>query len=256
MKSEKTRFTNNKNDTYYYTLHQQNQQQHHPQTNVFDELSSSSSSSLLYSPSSDFLINSKDRKKRRGVIEKRRRDRINGCLSELKKLVPEAISKETSSKLEKAEILQLTVDYLKELNHKSKDDKFTNECKLLGFRDCVLEVSRYLVQQEGLDSQDPLRLRLLAHLQCFSEQNYYVKVEESQLSQSPLPQQGIDQLGTYPQYVNNSAFVQINITASNSVQSPAWNNSKVANSELNQFYDNQTHQFNSQQQNYWQTRGY
>lgn len=60
------------------------------------------------------------RKKRRGVIEKKRRDRINSSLSELKRLVPTAYEKQGSSKLEKAEILQLTVDHLKTLHAKGK----------------------------------------------------------------------------------------------------------------------------------------
>lgn len=58
------------------------------------------------------------RKKRRGVIEKKRRDRINSSLSELKRLVPSAFEKQGSAKLEKAEILQLTVDHLKMLHSK------------------------------------------------------------------------------------------------------------------------------------------
>ena len=58
------------------------------------------------------------RKKRRGVIEKKRRDRINSSLSELKRLVPSAYEKQGSSKLEKAEILQLTVEHLKNLQSK------------------------------------------------------------------------------------------------------------------------------------------
>lgn len=58
------------------------------------------------------------RKKRRGVIEKKRRDRINSSLSELKRLVPSAYEKQGSAKLEKAEILQLTVDHLKALHSK------------------------------------------------------------------------------------------------------------------------------------------
>lgn len=60
------------------------------------------------------------RKKRRGVIEKKRRDRINSSLSELKRLVPSAFEKQGSAKLEKAEILQLTVDHLKALHSKGK----------------------------------------------------------------------------------------------------------------------------------------
>lgn len=60
------------------------------------------------------------RKKRRGVIEKKRRDRINSSLSELKRLVPSAYEKQGSAKLEKAEILQLTVDHLKTLHAKGE----------------------------------------------------------------------------------------------------------------------------------------
>lgn len=58
------------------------------------------------------------RKKRRGVIEKKRRDKINNSLIELKRLVPSCFEKQGSSKLEKAEILQLTVDHLKTLHAK------------------------------------------------------------------------------------------------------------------------------------------
>lgn len=58
------------------------------------------------------------RKKRRGVIEKKRRDRINTSLSELKRLVPSAFEKQGSAKLEKAEILQMTVDHLKMIHAK------------------------------------------------------------------------------------------------------------------------------------------
>lgn len=60
------------------------------------------------------------RKRRRGIIEKRRRDRINHSLSELRRLVPSAYEKQGSAKLEKAEILQLTVDHLKMLHTKGK----------------------------------------------------------------------------------------------------------------------------------------
>lgn len=60
------------------------------------------------------------RKKRRGVIEKKRRDRINLSLCELKRLVPSAYEKQGSAKLEKAEILQLTVDHLKTMHSKGK----------------------------------------------------------------------------------------------------------------------------------------
>ncbi|CAI5781778.1 hairy enhancer-of-split related with YRPW motif [Podarcis lilfordi] len=50
------------------------------------------------------------------IIEKWRRDRINSSLSELRRLVPTAFEKQGSSKMEKAKILQMTVDHLKMLH--------------------------------------------------------------------------------------------------------------------------------------------
>lgn len=109
------------------------------------------------------------RKKRRGIIEKRRRDRINNSLSELRRLVPTAFEKQGSAKLEKAEILQMTVDHLKMLQSTGGKGYFDTQALALdflslGFRECVTEVSRYLSSVEGLDCSDPLRSRLLSHL--------------------------------------------------------------------------------------------
>ena len=41
---------------------------------------------------------------------------------------------------------------------------------IIGFRECASEVARYLVTIEGMDIQDPMRLRLMSHLQCFAAQ--------------------------------------------------------------------------------------
>ncbi|XP_035534510.1 hairy/enhancer-of-split related with YRPW motif protein 2-like, partial [Morone saxatilis] len=117
------------------------------------------------------------RKKRRGIIEKRRRDRINNSLSELRRLVPTAFEKQGSAKLEKAEILQMTVDHLKVLQATGGKGYFDAHALALdflslGFRECVTEVSRYLSAVEGLDSSDPLRSRLLSHLaSCASQRD-------------------------------------------------------------------------------------
>ncbi|XP_035659154.1 hairy/enhancer-of-split related with YRPW motif protein 1-like [Branchiostoma floridae] len=122
------------------------------------------------SPSQSCQMSS--RKKRRGIIEKRRRDRINNCLAELRRLVPTAFEKQGSAKLEKAEILQMTVDYLKMLAAKgyhAYDDHFI-DYRGIGFRECANEVARYMVTIEGLDIQDPLRIRLMNHLQCIAAQ--------------------------------------------------------------------------------------
>uniref|UniRef100_A0A4W6DGN8 Hes related family bHLH transcription factor with YRPW motif like n=1 Tax=Lates calcarifer TaxID=8187 RepID=A0A4W6DGN8_LATCA len=114
------------------------------------------------------------RKKRRGIIEKRRRDRINHSLSELRRLVPSAFEKQGSSKLEKAEILQMTVDHLKLLHAMGGKGYFDARAlavdyRTLGFRECVGEVVRYLSSLEG-ESPDPIGARLVSHLShCASE---------------------------------------------------------------------------------------
>ncbi|XP_040928913.1 hairy/enhancer-of-split related with YRPW motif-like protein isoform X1 [Betta splendens] len=138
------------------------------------------------------------RKKRRGIIEKRRRDRINHSLSELRRLVPSAFEKQVgrweaemsrcvsgtglsearlvqgSSKLEKAEILQMTVDHLKLLHAMGGKGYFDARAlavdyRTLGFRECVGEVVRYLSSLEG-ESTDPIGARLVSHLShCASE---------------------------------------------------------------------------------------
>ncbi|XP_061771742.1 hairy/enhancer-of-split related with YRPW motif protein 1-like isoform X1 [Nerophis ophidion] len=115
------------------------------------------------------------RKRRRGIIEKRRRDRINNSLSELRRLVPSAFEKQGSAKLEKAEILQMTVDHLKMLHASGGKGFFeaqtlAKDYRSLGFRECLAETARFLSIMEGRDSTDPLRLRLVSHLSNYASQ--------------------------------------------------------------------------------------
>ncbi|KAJ7379042.1 hypothetical protein OS493_018837 [Desmophyllum pertusum] len=128
------------------------------------------------------------------VIEKRRRDRINTSLGELSHLLPAAQSslsngkQQGSGKLEKAEVLELTVDYLKALQGRlagkqDKDiktegekakagvtakDNVDTEIKPVnhfgGYKDCTEEVFRFLVNVEAMDMQQPCFQRLMAHL--------------------------------------------------------------------------------------------
>ncbi|KAL2101919.1 hypothetical protein ACEWY4_003680 [Coilia grayii] len=118
---------------------------------------------------------SQARKRRRGIVEKRRRDRINNSLLELRRLVPSAVEKQSSAKLEKAEILQMTVDHLK-LLHTAGGKGYFNahsvamDYRSLGFRECLAEAARYLSIVEGLDVSDPLQVRLVSHLSSYAPQ--------------------------------------------------------------------------------------
>ncbi|OQR73782.1 hairy/enhancer-of-split related with YRPW motif protein-like [Tropilaelaps mercedesae] len=132
------------------------------------------------------------KKRKRGAIEKKRRDRINNCLNELRRLVPAAFEKQASAKLEKAEILQMTVEHLRGLEAKglgalaNDPQKFAMDYHRVGFRECASEVARYLVAVEGMDIQDPLRLRLLSHLQCYGNQRENAPLPQLSSTGSPL----------------------------------------------------------------------
>ncbi|KAM9676265.1 hairy/enhancer-of-split related with YRPW motif protein 2 isoform 2-T2 [Dama dama] len=80
-----------------------------------------------------------------------------------------------SAKLEKAEILQMTVDHLKMLQATGGKGYFdahalAMDFMSIGFRECLTEVARYLSSVEGLDSSDPLRMRLVSHLSSCASQ--------------------------------------------------------------------------------------
>ncbi|XP_018413049.1 PREDICTED: hairy/enhancer-of-split related with YRPW motif protein 1 isoform X2 [Nanorana parkeri] len=134
------------------------------------------------------------RKRRRGIIEKRRRDRINNSLSELRRLVPSAFEKQVlsqgSAKLEKAEILQMTVDHLKMLHTAGGKGYFdahalAMDYRSLGFRECLAEVARYLSIIEGMDTADPLRVRLVSHLNNYATQREAASSAHSSLGHIP-----------------------------------------------------------------------
>ncbi|XP_007517721.1 hairy and enhancer of split-related protein HELT isoform X2 [Erinaceus europaeus] len=106
------------------------------------------------------------------VIEKRRRDRINHCLTELGKTVPMALAKQSSGKLEKAEILEMTVQYLKALH--SADFPRGREKELLaefanyfhyGYHECMKNLVHYLTTVERMETKDTKYARILAFLQ-------------------------------------------------------------------------------------------
>ncbi|KFW72845.1 Hairy/enhancer-of-split related with YRPW motif-like, partial [Pygoscelis adeliae] len=97
-----------------------------------------------------------------------------------------AANTQGSSKLEKAEILQMTVDHLKMLH--ATGGSFLDaralavDYRSIGFRECLTEVVRYLGVLEGQNAADPIRLRLLSHLN-----NYVAEMEPSPVATSLLP---------------------------------------------------------------------
>ncbi|XP_050700641.1 enhancer of split mbeta protein-like [Eriocheir sinensis] len=108
------------------------------------------------------------RKVMKPMLERKRRARINKCLDELKDLMVGALQSEgeTITKLEKADVLELTVRHLRKLkqhhalaipSHNHAHDKFR-----AGFTHCANEVSRFVTAVPGVDLH--VSTRLLSHL--------------------------------------------------------------------------------------------
>lgn len=109
------------------------------------------------------------RKVMKPMLERKRRARINKCLDELKDLMVGALQSEgeTITKLEKADVLELTVRHLRKLkqhhalaiptHNNNAHDKFR-----AGFTHCANEVSRFVTSVPGVDMH--VSTRLLSHL--------------------------------------------------------------------------------------------
>nr|CDF52136.1 transcription factor [Euperipatoides kanangrensis] len=113
------------------------------------------------------------------IIEKRRRDRINNCLAELSQTVPAAFAKQTSGKLEKAEILEMTVEYLRAIQTSEFGQKINNselfnqelwadmiQHYQSGYNECMKEVFRFMTEVEGVDTNDSRCIRIMSYLQA------------------------------------------------------------------------------------------
>ncbi|CAM9750206.1 unnamed protein product [Lampetra planeri] len=112
---------------------------------------------------------SEHRKSSKPIMEKRRRARINESLGHLKTLILDALKKDSSrhSKLEKADILEMTVKHLRNLQRVQMTAALNTDPSVLGkyragFNECMTEVTRFLSTCEGVNAE--VRTRLLSHL--------------------------------------------------------------------------------------------
>ncbi|XP_071805455.1 transcription factor HES-1-like [Asterias amurensis] len=102
------------------------------------------------------------------MMERKRRARINDSLLQLKSLVFPAIRKEISRqpKMEKADILEMTVRYLKEVQSTSTDGRTSPSAQIsqyhAGYSECLGEASSFLSNCESIDLET--RLRIMNHL--------------------------------------------------------------------------------------------
>ncbi|KAM8973998.1 class E basic helix-loop-helix protein 41 [Pelodytes ibericus] len=122
------------------------------------------------------------------LIEKKRRDRINECIAQLKDLLPEHLKLTTLGHLEKAVVLELTLKHLKGLTslteqqhqkiislqsgERSMKSPIQSDLDAFhsGFQTCAKEVLQYLSGFESWTSRDQRCTQLLNHLHSVSSQ--------------------------------------------------------------------------------------
>ncbi|KAB0795005.1 hypothetical protein PPYR_11844 [Photinus pyralis] len=126
-----------------------------------------------YEPSST-MSKAELRKTHKPIMEKRRRARINHCLNEIKSLILDAMKKDPArhSKLEKADILEMAVKHLQNVQRQQLALAMASDPSVLrkfkaGFNECADEVNRYIGNLDGIDAA--LQQRIATHLsKCIS----------------------------------------------------------------------------------------
>lgn len=89
---------------------------------------------------------------RKPAVEKLRRDRINCSIEQLKMLLKDELkTRQPSSKLEKADILEMAVTYLK--------SKTPGQSYHDGFARCLEETARFLSAHNQLTTEPPAQTR-------------------------------------------------------------------------------------------------
>ncbi|XP_041967278.1 class E basic helix-loop-helix protein 41 [Alosa sapidissima] len=122
------------------------------------------------------------------LIEKKRRDRINECIGQLKDLLPEHLKLTTLGHLEKAVVLELTLKHLNALTavteqqhqkiialqngDRSMKSSFQADLEAFhsGFQACAKEVLQYLSKFENWTTREQRCSQLVSHLHKVSGQ--------------------------------------------------------------------------------------
>ncbi|XP_035244877.1 transcription factor HES-5-like [Anguilla anguilla] len=129
---------------------------------------------LIYSKEHLILTN----KLRKPMVEKMRRDRINSSIEQLKSLLgPAFLQQQPDSKLEKADILEMAVFYLKRQQKQPVSSSSSPVSQ--GYSRCVQEIKHFLSREEVMSQS---QRRLLNHFQNLPSSSDMTK------SQSLLPQ--------------------------------------------------------------------
>ncbi|XP_052866224.1 transcription factor cwo isoform X2 [Anopheles cruzii] len=95
------------------------------------------------------------------IIEKRRRDRMNSCLADLSRLIPQQYMRKGRGRVEKTEIIEMAIRHLKNLqNQECGRESSCAEQYRLGYNECLTEAAKFMLRERG----EELCFRMVAHL--------------------------------------------------------------------------------------------
>ncbi|CAL8095325.1 unnamed protein product [Orchesella dallaii] len=131
------------------------------------------------------------RKVMKPMLERKRRARINRCLDELKELLVGALQAEgeSVSRLEKADVLELTVRHLHKLRRSQQiSESSAGERFRAGFVHCANEVSKYITTLTKTNGPAPVDMtvssRLVGHLeQCINHLESSAQIHHQMMQQ-------------------------------------------------------------------------
>lgn len=95
------------------------------------------------------------------IIEKRRRDRMNSCLADLSRLIPQQYMRKGRGRVEKTEIIEMAIRHLKNLqNQECARESSCAEQYRHGYNDCLTEAAKFMLRERG----EEMCYRMVAHL--------------------------------------------------------------------------------------------
>ncbi|XP_064611909.1 transcription factor HES-4-like [Liolophura sinensis] len=158
-----------------------------------------------------------NRKNNKQIMEKKRRARINSCLSELKTLVLKGLKKEETdfAKLEKADILEMTVTYLKNSKnqHRALESRADRDLAKYraGFNECAKHAFSYIGASSHVHSDTKLHLmeHLADVLYTKGDSTHAAYKSECTMSKSPAIKREV--LSPPPGHIHASAFATTNL---------------------------------------------
>uniref|UniRef100_A0A3P8TXJ8 Transcription factor HES-5 n=1 Tax=Amphiprion percula TaxID=161767 RepID=A0A3P8TXJ8_AMPPE len=111
-----------------------------------------------------------NQKLRKPLVEKLRRERINSSIEQLKSLLgPEFLKQQPDSKMEKADILEMTVCFLRRLQQQYQ--AVNTAAADQGYSSCVREVMNFLSKDEVKTQSQRRLLKHFNKLQPSSDNN-------------------------------------------------------------------------------------